>query len=341
MGVQPRLASDLLRGDDAEPEEFAAVVAAVLRRTVPHDGWVLVGLDPATRLRTFQFCRNGTDGTAELARLEAAVPDVNKYADLARAAVPAGWLGAGHPLAGTSVRLNEILIPQGVGSELRLVLRDRDAVWGAIVLYRDAGTSFGERDVARLLTIAPELTEAFRRHPVRTLRGAPGPAPTGVVLLAPDDRLVAVSPEAQAWLDDLVPGHGDETGPNDVTRVLYDAAQVVRAGGPDSVRAAVRTISGRWLEVSGHALPGGEADVAVVLQPAGVPLLLDAVAAGHRLTPREHRVLVLAARGLTSRSIARELDISPWTVNDHLSSIYRKCGVRGRDELLGGLVASS
>jgi hypothetical protein len=43
-----------------------------LRRLVLCDGGMLVGLNPATMMRTFQSCRNGTDGTAEMARLEAA-----------------------------------------------------------------------------------------------------------------------------------------------------------------------------------------------------------------------------------------------------------------------------
>jgi DNA-binding CsgD family transcriptional regulator len=44
------------------------------------------------------------------------------------------------------------------------------------------------------------------------------------------------------------------------------------------------------------------------------------------------------AGGRTTRAISRDLDLSTWTVKDHLSAIYRKCGVRGRDELLGTLV---
>jgi len=43
-------------------------------------------------------------------------------------------------------------------------------------------------------------------------------------------------------------------------------------------------------------------------------------------------------RGRSGKEIAKRLNLSLLTVNGHLKSIYRKCGVRGRDELLGRLI---
>jgi DNA-binding NarL/FixJ family response regulator len=48
------------------------------------------------------------------------------------------------------------------------------------------------------------------------------------------------------------------------------------------------------------------------------------------LSPREAEVLKLVARGLTNARIAKELFISPNTVNRHLNSIYHKLGVTSR-----------
>jgi predicted ATPase/DNA-binding CsgD family transcriptional regulator len=48
------------------------------------------------------------------------------------------------------------------------------------------------------------------------------------------------------------------------------------------------------------------------------------------LSTREVEVLKLVARGLTNARIARELFISPNTVNRHLNSIYKKLGVTSR-----------
>jgi DNA-binding NarL/FixJ family response regulator len=49
-----------------------------------------------------------------------------------------------------------------------------------------------------------------------------------------------------------------------------------------------------------------------------------------RLTPREIEILGVAARGSSMREIARELGISPKTVDGHLQRIYPKIGVSTR-----------
>jgi non-specific serine/threonine protein kinase len=48
------------------------------------------------------------------------------------------------------------------------------------------------------------------------------------------------------------------------------------------------------------------------------------------LTPREREVLRLVAQGLTNAEVARELTVTPRTVNAHLTAIYAKLGVAGR-----------
>lgn len=245
---------------------------------------------------------------------------------------------AGPPSGGGSFRLNEILIPQGFHSEIRLALRHRGRLWGALVLFwEDRARLFDDSDTAAVCAVAEPLVDAMRAYPVRPLP-AQGTAPgSGVVALAPDNQVVAVSGQAQAWLDDLIPGGEDQTNASDVMRVLFDAAHALRRGEPDP-STCVRTVRGHWLRVQATSLSIGEADVAVVLQPATVHQLLATIAAGHRLTPREAEILGLLGRGLASKAIARKLAISLLTVNGHLRSLYRKCGVSGREDLFGRLV---
>jgi DNA-binding CsgD family transcriptional regulator len=54
---------------------------------------------------------------------------------------------------------------------------------------------------------------------------------------------------------------------------------------------------------------------------------------GHLLTGGEERIASLAARGRRNDEIARELELSPKTVEWNLTRIYRKLGVRSRTEL--------
>ena len=306
-----------LVGRPVEAPEFSNEVSAALQGTLPFDGWCLFGVDPHTGLRTFQFGGRGTERTAEMARNEALMEDVNKYADLALAPLPAGWLSRNHPNARESFRLHEILLPQGFHSEIRLALRARGRMWGALVLFReDPSRPFDGDDTAMVCAIADPLASAVRAYPVRPIcrRGsAPG---AGVVALAPDNRLVAVSVEAQAWLGDLVPGGEDQTHAGDVTRVLFDAAHAVRSGDPSRASTCVRTVAGHWLRVEGTALSVGEAD----RRPSCYRLLLYPKFQGTRLCPRvtgsprarQRSGLALFAVWPASR-FARELAISPWT----------------------------
>jgi DNA-binding NarL/FixJ family response regulator len=52
------------------------------------------------------------------------------------------------------------------------------------------------------------------------------------------------------------------------------------------------------------------------------------------LSERETEVVVLAARGLSNRLIAKELHISDATVKRHLANAYEKVGVRSRTEVV-------
>jgi selenocysteine lyase/cysteine desulfurase/DNA-binding CsgD family transcriptional regulator len=77
--------------------------------------------------------------------------------------------------------------------------------------------------------------------------------------------------------------------------------------------------------------------VAVTIQPARPgdlpPILLEA----YGFTDRELQIVVMLARGLATKQIARQLYLAPHTARDHLKAIFDKAGVNSRGELVGKL----
>ena len=84
-----------------------------------------------------------------------------------------------------------------------------------------------------------------------------------------------------------------------------------------------------------HAAPlvGAGDRVAVTLQPAGRSEIGLLLLGAYGLTPRETEVALAAIRNQTNPQIAAELQLSAWTVQDHLKSVFGTTGVHSRREL--------
>ena len=77
-----------------------------------------------------------------------------------------------------------------------------------------------------------------------------------------------------------------------------------------------------------------DAQTAVILEPARPHELAPLIADAYGLTDRERAVTQLVAQGLQTGAIAERLHISPWTVQDHLKSIFERVDVSTRGELV-------
>ena len=95
------------------------------------------------------------------------------------------------------------------------------------------------------------------------------------------------------------------------------------------------TVNGYALSLAALILLGGS--LAVVVESIQPHRMSEIVVRGRGLTAREREVLALVARGHANRTIARELRLSEYTVQDHLKAIFAKFGVASRNELVAAL----
>jgi DNA-binding CsgD family transcriptional regulator len=320
---------------DLPLDELGAELSDALTGLIPHEGFSLIGLDPVSGLRTFAIERNmlkGEDLEARLVHNETAEHDLHRFTDLARRPSPVGTLGGGAPGEERSPRLHEMLAEQGFSRELRLALRGRSTLWGALVLLRERGRPpFAAEEAIAATAIAQPLTRAVRQVSVRPRGQSPPPLAPGVVVVGPDDTAEAISPQAAAWFSDLY------TAGHPLPYVVFQAAAASRSehGTRADQLARIPTRSGRWLCLAACPLSGGR--VAVVLHPATTDQLLPALAAWHGFTPRQLDVAHLLLQAHSIKQVARRLGLSPHTVEDHLKTLYRKTGTNSQQELIAAL----
>jgi DNA-binding CsgD family transcriptional regulator len=328
--------------------DFSLAAARVLRPVVPFDGMCVVTMDPATLLVTGHVIENGLpeEATPRLAELEVLEPDFNKFAELARAASPAASLSeaTGGRLE-RSRRHRELRGPHGLEDELRAAFASDSGTWGGIVLMREAGTAhFTAADTRMLASLSPHLADGLRRAVLLSALTAPEEqeADPGLLLLADDDSLEMANSAAQAWLDEL----GGEAGAPGgrlpfAIRTVADQARNIAAGRVDGgavASARVPTRSGRWILVRGSMIGDGPgARAAVILEAPRPPELAPLIADAYGLTSRERAVTQLVAHGLPTSEIASRLYLSPYTVQDHLKSVFEKVGVSTRGEVVARL----
>jgi DNA-binding CsgD family transcriptional regulator len=99
----------------------------------------------------------------------------------------------------------------------------------------------------------------------------------------------------------------------------------------------VRGASGRWLAIyASRARQTGTEypNTAVIIEEARPSEIAPLIIGAYGLSPREARVTSLVLQGLSTKEIAADIHLSPYTVQDHLKVVFAKVGVRSRRELV-------
>ncbi|MFI7134371.1 helix-turn-helix transcriptional regulator [Nonomuraea sp. NPDC050153] len=335
-------------GPAAGPADVGAAISQIVGRRVAHDALRLVGLNPAIGigLGAFSFWHE-----YQPALISALVLNRYLHGDpcplpvLARQSVPVCVVGAGCGDGRRNTLIRRILASHGAGSELRLLIRDRHGVWGLLGLLRaEGGRPFDDRDFRRVQQLAPALQAAMRGYVTAGPLTPTVPAlPTGVITISPDHTVRSISPQARAWVRQMWPAAGSGV-PDWIANAFWVGLSLhVRAhtrdpGAWTPLVCAPAANFGRWVLIHGQPLDeNGDSDVAILIQAAGGELLLPSFCDWYGITAGERRVIEYLYSGASAKQIARALDLSAYTINDHLKSVYRKTQAQSRDELIAAI----
>ena len=317
-----------------------------LRKVVPADALFCATVDPATLLFTGSVVEEIPEhATQAFLANEFFQDDVNKFAELARAARPVrGLYEATRGAPTESARYREILAPLGFGDELRAALRVGSTTWGVVCLHRSlAHPGFTTEDAAFLERVSSHFAEGLRTALLvesAAPRAFEGP---GLVVLAEDYSVISATENAARWLDELGDSPRRDEPPQAIRAVAARLEAIERAGiaTPGLLpRARAQTRSGRWLLLHAARLFGGaERQVAVIVEPASPAEVAPLIMQAYGLTDREAQVAELVLRGLSTSEIVGALSITPLTVQQHLKAVFDKTGVHSRRELVARIFA--
>ena len=310
-----------------------------LHRLLPHDGYMLSGLDPVTGAGCFRIERDGYSCDDFRRIKDSGLLDRHPYPPRRprdrRPSVTVLDRKATVPPGGTP--LPDSIIAEGWGSEMRLELVNRGVHWGTLVLLREGGRlPFAPVDVDAAQQIVAPLAASLRRYIARAtphpMRGA---MPPGVLVIDENDAIASASPTGRDWLRVCFPNLVLDTD-EDLSLTVWNFVAATRHIS-EPVLSCIPTGRG-WIALQAQQLVGARrSEVAITLQAATTSQLLPAVSAWYSITPRERTVIEQVLEGRSGKQISRSLDLSQYTTNDHLKAVYRKIHVSGRDELIATL----
>lgn len=343
----PRVRDDIehLRARGLSWTDFSAAAADAIATAIPFDAFCCHTVDPGTILFTGSINRGVGCSGSWLAHHEYAVEDINKWSFLAQSGRIAGATSIDtHGDLSRSTRHNSHAT-YGFGDELRISLVIDGFYWGAAAFLRHADQPwFTDADVRTLVSLAPGIAAGLRRavlaHPAAPYAGTAIDHGPGVVVFDENGDPETISGAAERWISEMV----EDPPPTRLAESKMVQAVAARARlippGRDplelAARARVRTRSGAWLLLYGTRLNGDTGSrTAVIIHPASPQDVAPVIALSYGLTGRECQVAMQCIQGRDTRGIAGALSMSPYTVQDHLKSIFAKTGVRSRGELVG------
>lgn len=330
-------ARDRLLAADASEDSLGAVCAVVVEAFHEIAGfeWAAVmTTDPDTNLPTGGVVEGfPPDVCGPFWDNELLDPDFNKFNQLARTSPPVATLTAAvdGDLA-RSPRYTKLYAGVGAADELRVAFVAGTSCLGIGVFLRsETDGEFTAEELADVRALLPVATTALRRAHGRFDHATTNHPPV-VIILDAAGGIRSASAGARRLLDDLRTSGVDEPGLPTLIQAAATRARWSRSS--TSLATRIQRRSGEWLRLHVVPMDDGDGSVAVTVEQARPDDLVPIMLESYGLTDRETDVVLLLARGLSTKEIAEELMISAHTVRDHVKAVYDKAGVSSRGELV-------
>lgn len=340
MGIErfTQARDGLLRVADGESDMGVVLdeTLASLHTVTSFAGGGLMTVDPQTLLPTGGIVEGfPSEACARFWDHELLTPGFNKFTVLARSTDSVGTLAeATDGDLGRAPIHADLYAPNGFGDELRAAFVLGTKCWGIAALVRTAGDGpFPDDEVDHVRRLAPLVARTLRAAACKIEASSQGPA--AMVVLDGHNHILNLTMESRALLDELRTAGVNELGLPSLVGTVATRARHSRTS--THIVTRVHGTSGRWLRLTAVPMEGRDGHVGVMLEPARPADLAPILLESYNLTPREIEIVLLLARGQTTKEIAAEVSLSSHTVRDHVKSIFDKTGAASRGELVARL----
>jgi hypothetical protein len=227
-------------------------------------------------------------------------------------------------------RYLDILASFALGNEMRAICVTNGSCWGTLSLHRERATSdYTAREASFLAQLTPHIAEGLRKalllDQISLAKVPDGP---GVLILAEDLSVVAMTTAAEHWLMELAEAESSDKHllPHAVLTVVARLLGIEYGTIAEDItpKVRLRTPSGYWLVLYASWLrsSGEPGQISVIFELAQPMEIAPLVMQAYQLTKREGEVIQCILRGWSTTQIAGTLYISSHTVQDHLKAIF-------------------
>jgi DNA-binding CsgD family transcriptional regulator len=306
-----------------------------IKKHIPFDAYCFSLIDPYRLLSSGAVTHEGIELIHDsLFSNEYQVNDYNQFIDLMMENRPVASLyETTHGQPEVSERYRTILEPA--------VFMDEGKCWGQLALFRSkAQVHFKPDEIKWLYSILSLTTASLKQFYLQGVEKdwSYAPSETGIMMLSEELELIGANETALELLE-LLRAEEQIVGPTlpRSIRVLCKSNHgEEKTTSPSRSNLLVYVPTGYYVSIEANALLNyeGKLQFAISFQKATandlIPLLSDA----YHLSLREREVLTQILRGSSTKEISQALYISPYTVQDHLKSIFAKTKVTTRRELI-------
>lgn len=309
-----------------------------LRTLIPFDYVYFSTTDPATQLATSSVLLEEPPPWLMSVFIENEFlhDDFNKFSHMLKnrqAVAVLSQAAGGEPQR--SPRYRDMLLPLAMEDELRAVFVADSACWGTLCLHRE-GSRYTPAEADFTASLAPHIADGLRKALLISTPPEKAPDDPGVLVLADDLSIVAMTAAAEYWLSELSERKDSGVLPLAIRTVVAALRAVERGAATNTMpKTRIRARSGHWLVIHASRLRSAQdqAQISVIFELAQAAEIAPLMMQAYQLTKREGEITQAVLLGWSTTEIAARLHISSNTVQDHLKAIFEKVDVSSRGEL--------